>query len=358
MGLVLGMAAALWALGWAMKVPWRTRATLVGLLFAATVLANLVLPEGNALRAATGGSARDWLVLGGVAGLVLAYRAGLARLRRRAGPSPAPEAPRPGAVGAFGAAELDRYARHIMLREIGGPGQRRLRDARVLVVGAGGLGSPALLYLAAAGVGTLGVIDDDTVENANLQRQIIHSDDRIGMPKVFSAEAAIRALNPFVAVRPYRRRLTEEMAADLFADYDLILDGSDNFATRYLVNRAAVALGKPLIAAAMTQWEGQVSLYHPAAGTPCYQCVFPQAPAPGLVPTCAEAGIVAPLPGVIGSLMALEAVKALTGAGAGLGGRLLIFDALQAETRVIAVRPRADCPVCGAGGVAAAGRGA
>ncbi|PQO22605.1 molybdopterin biosynthesis protein, partial [Rhodobacteraceae bacterium WD3A24] len=258
-----------------------------------------------------------------------------------------------GQGGGFRPAELERYARHIVLREVGGPGQKKLRDARVLVVGAGGLGSPALLYLAAAGVGTLGVIDDDVVENANLQRQIIHSDARIGMPKVFSAQAAISELNPFVTVRPYHRRLSEEIAPELLADYDLVLDGSDNFDTRYLVNRAAVAAGLPLISAAMTQWEGQISLYDPARGGPCYECVFPERPAPGLVPSCAEAGVIAPLPGVIGAMMAMEAVKTITGAGTGLRGRLMIHDALYAETRDIALKPRPDCPACGGRGARA-----
>ena len=234
-----------------------------------------------------------------------------------------------------------------MLREIGGPGQRRLKDAKVLVIGAGGLGAPALLYLAASGVGTIGVIDDDVVETSNLQRQVIHTDARIGLPKVRSASEAMRALNPFIEVRPYQRRLDGTLAADLFADYDLILDGSDNFDTRYLANRTAVALGKPLIAAAITQWEGQISLYDPAGGGPCYECVFPVRPAPGAAPSCAEAGVAAPLPGVLGSLMALEAVKVLTGAGDGLRGRLMLFDGLHGENRSITLRKRADCPVCG-----------
>jgi molybdopterin/thiamine biosynthesis adenylyltransferase len=306
------------------------------------VLLHLALPDGHALRQATGGDARGWLALGVVAGLVAGYGAGLSRARSRAAPVPAATPP-----GRFSPAELDRYARHIMLREIGGPGQRQLRDARVLVVGAGGLGSPALLYLAAAGVGTIGVIDDDRVENANLARQIIHADARIGMPKVFSAEMAMKALNPFVTVRPYHRRLDEDIAPGLFADHDLILDGSDNFDTRYLVNRVAVATGKPLIAAAITQWEGQISLYHPATGGPCYACLFPDRPAPGMVPTCAEAGVAGPLPGVIGAMMAMEAVKHLTGAGETLRGRLMIHDALYAEARVIAARRRPDCAICG-----------
>lgn len=242
---------------------------------------------------------------------------------------------------------LDRYARHILLREIGGPGQRRLKDARVLVIGAGGLGAPALLYLAAAGVGTIGVVDDDRVEISNLQRQIIHSDARIGMPKVFSAEVAVRALNPHVDFRPYHRRLDAASAAALIADYDLVLDGTDNFDTRYLVNRVCADLGKPLIAAAITQWEGQISLYDPARGAPCYRCVFPERPAPGLVPTCAEAGVAAPLPGVIGAMMAMEAVKEITGAGEGLRGRLIIHDALYAETRAITARRNPACPDCG-----------
>ncbi len=217
----------------------------------------------------------------------------------------------------------------------------------MLVIGAGGLGSPVCLYLAAAGVGVIGVVDDDTVDSSNLQRQIIHRDQGIGMPKVHSAAEAMRALNPFVEVRPYQRRLDEDSAAALFAEYDLILDGTDNFDTRYMVNRVAAELGKPLIAGAITQWEGQISLYDPARGTPCYQCVFPERPAPGMVPTCAEAGVAAPLPGVIGSIMAMEAVKHLTGAGQTLAGRLMIHDALYTETRVISIKPRPDCPVCG-----------
>ncbi len=341
--LVLGMAGALWGVGWAMGMPHQARWLTIGLLYVGVMIAHTVLPDGNALRANTGGSAAPWLLLGAAAGIVWIYRQGLMRLRRMV-PDTLAEPPQP---GKFSEAELNRYARHIMLREVGGPGQRALSQARVLVIGAGGLGSPALLYLAAAGVGTIGVIDDDAVDATNLQRQVIHSDARIGMAKVFSAQAAVEALNPFVTLRPYNRRLDDGIAAELFADYDLILDGSDNFDTRYLVNRAAVAAGKPLIAAAMTQWEGQISLYDPARGGPCFECVFPTRPAPGLVPSCAEAGIVAPLPGVIGSMMALEAVKHITDAGEGLRGRMLIHDALYTETRIIALKRRPDCPVCG-----------
>jgi len=293
---------------------------------------------------AAAGYVRLWIAVG-LIGLVAAiYGEGVRWLRRRTRAAPV-AAPAP---GGFRAAELDRYARHIILREIGGPGQQRLKAAKVLVVGAGGLGSPVLLYLAAAGVGVIGMIDDDVVEGSNLQRQVIHTDGRIGMPKVFSAEVAMRALNPFIEVRPYHRRLTGEIAVDLIRGYDLVLDGTDDFDTRYLVNQACVAAGVPLISGAIAQWEGQVSLFHPAKGTPCYACVFPVKPAPGLVPTCAEAGVAAPLPGVIGSIMAMEAVKWITGAGEGLAGRLMIHDALYGETRVIGARRRADCQVCGA----------
>ena len=344
MVLVLGMAAALWGIGALMKTPLRLRLWMLAALWAGVVLGHITLPDGHPLRQATGGAAQGWVALGIVVALVLAYRSGLRRLRAKAQPVAA-AAP----AGAFRPAELDRYARHILLREIGGPGQRRMKDARVLVVGAGGLGSPALFYLAAAGVGTIGVIDEDVVEGSNLQRQIIHTDDRIGMPKVFSAEQAMKALNPFITVQCYNRRLDDAVARDLIADHDLILDGTDNFDTRYLVNRICAELGKPLIAGAITQWEGQLSLWHPSEGGPCYECVFPTRPAPGLVPTCAEAGVAAPLPGVIGSMMAMEAVKHLTGAGETLRGRLMIHDALYAETRVITVKRRPDCAACGDG---------
>ncbi|GHC65716.1 HesA/MoeB/ThiF family protein [Neogemmobacter tilapiae] len=293
-----------------------------------------------------GGDFSAWFFWGLVVGVVLAYRFLFRWMTRKRAVVGAAEAPR----GPFAADELQRYARHIALREIGGPGQKRLKEARVLVVGAGGLGAPLLMYLAASGVGVIGVIDDDAVELTNLQRQIIHATERVGLPKVQSALLAMRALNPHVEVRPYNRRLTAEIVEDLLADYDLVLDGSDNFDTRYLVNAACVRAGKPLIAAAITQWEGQLSLYHPAAGGACYECLFPERPAPGMVPTCAEAGVAAPLPGVMGSLMALEAVKHLTGAGEGLRGRLMLFDGLEMETRVIRTNARVGCPVCGGKG--------
>ena len=346
--LVFAMAAALWGLGWVMKAPVNARLLMIALLYVAVLIVHVAFPAGHALRTATGGSAAFWLILGGFVALVLAYRAGLSRLRARAEGAEAARAA-PVQTGTFSEAELERYARHIVLREIGGAGQKALKNARVLVIGAGGLGAPALQYLAAAGVGTIGVVDDDVVDSGNLQRQVIHTDARIGMAKVFSAEAAMTALNPFVTVRPYNRRLTEDIAADLFADYDIILDGTDNFTTRYLSNRVAVAQGKPLVSGALSQWEGQISVFDPARDAPCYQCIFPQAPAPGLAPSCAEAGVLSPLPGVIGAMMAAEAVKLITGAGEPLRGAMLIYDALWGETRRIALKPRADCPVCNGG---------
>ncbi len=343
--LVLLLVVAIWFGGAYLGTPKSLRASFLAVLYVAIVGIQLVFPETHPLRVATGGSADRWLILGGMVLLVLGYRAVLQALRRRvvveekAAPS----------SGGFSETELNRYARHIVLREVGGPGQKALKEAKVLVIGAGGLGAPALQYLAAAGIGTIGVVDDDVVDNANLQRQVIHRDQDIGMPKVFSAQAAMEAQNPYVTVRPYHRRLTAEIAADLVAEYDLVLDGTDNFDTRYLVNQACVAAGKPLISGALSQWEGQLSVFDPTNGAPCYQCIFPQAPAPHLAPSCAEAGVIGPLPGVIGSMMAVEAVKVVTGAGTALRGQMVIYDALYGESRTIGVARRNDCPVCGSG---------
>jgi molybdopterin/thiamine biosynthesis adenylyltransferase len=339
---VLLTALALLALGAVLGLPGRLLALVLAILWGAALLAHLVLPEGHAIARALGGDARVWGAAGVVAVLAFLYRHMLGLLRNRAKP-----APQSSESAALSDAELERYARHIVLREVGGMGQRRLKEAKVLVVGAGGLGSPALLYLAAAGVGTIGVIDDDTVSVSNLQRQVIHSDARIGQPKVVSAEAAMKALNPHVTVRPMNRRLTEAEAPALFADYDLILDGSDNLDTRHLVNAAAVAARKPLVSAAITQWEGQISLYDPARGAPCYACVFPERPADGLAPSCAVGGVMGALPGVVGAMMAVEAIKEITGAGEGLRGRMLIYDALYGESRQFTLRRNPACPVCG-----------
>ena len=345
--LVLVLMAGLWALGWVFgtspKV--RLRAMVAVWLVAGAVFAI----AGDRLAGLRAADIRSWAAASVFLALVAAYVWGLRWLRARrvvVTPAPIPVVP---TSTKFSDAELDRYARHILLHEIGGPGQKALKAASVLVVGAGGLGSPVLLFLAASGVGRLVIVDDDVVEASNLQRQVIHQTARIGMAKVESAKAAIAALNPFVVVEAVKSRLGQENAAGLIAGVDLVLDGSDNFDTRYLVNRVCAGLGKPLIAAAITQWEGQLSLYDPAKGTPCYECVFPDRPAPGMVPTCAEAGVAAPLPGIMGSMMAMEAVKHLTGAGQTYAGRLLVLDALYGDSRVFQIEKRADCPVCGVG---------
>ena len=318
---------------------------IVGIGLSFVIAVQLTLPTGHPLKEATGGSLANWLILATVVAVILGYRWVLRRLRARAGA----ETSAPEKTDTLTAAELDRYARHIVLREVGGPGQQKLRRARVLVIGAGGLGAPVLQYLAAAGVGTIGVIDDDTVSASNLQRQVLFRDDQVGMPKVFAAQANLAALNPFVEVLPYNRHLTEMIAPKLFAEFDLVLDGTDTFATRYMVNAAAATAGKPLVSGAIGQWEGQVTLFDNSTGTPCYACLFPEAPADGLAPSCAEAGVVGALPGIVGSIMAVEAIKHIVGAGQTLTGRMLIFDALYGETRTVAIDRREDCQICGAG---------
>lgn len=348
MALVLVMAACMWGIGMVLGAPKSARWAMIGLLYLAVVGAQIVLPAEHPLALATGGSLALWLLLGGAVALVLAYSSILQRLRAKAA-ARAEETQREEAAQAlFTDTELNRYARHIVLREVGGLGQKKLKDAKVLVVGAGGLGSPVLLYLAAAGVGRIGVVDDDVVDNSNLQRQVIHTDAAIGTPKVLSAAAAMTAQNPYVQVVPYPRRLTEADAAEIIGEYDLVLDGTDNFDTRYLVNEICVAQGKPLISGALSQWEGQLSVFDVPSGAPCYQCIFPEAPAPGMAPSCAEAGVIGPLPGVVGTMMAAEAIKVITGAGAALRGEMMIYDALWGETRKIGLKPRSDCPTCGA----------
>ncbi len=230
------------------------------------------------------------------------------------------------------AQELQRYARHIVLREVGGPGQQKLKAARVLVIGAGGLGAPVLLYLAAAGVGTLGVVDDDTVSLSNLQRQVIHATSDVGLRKVDSAEAAIARLNPHVAIETHMMRLDASNALDLISKYDIVADGSDNFATRYLVSDACYFAKKPLVTAAVGTFDGSLTTLraHETRGgvrNPTYRCLFPEPPPPGTVPACAEAGILGALPGILGSMMALEVIREIVDFGEGLVGRLLMVDA-------------------------------
>nr|WP_256500429.1 HesA/MoeB/ThiF family protein [Limimaricola litoreus] len=344
------MIATLWGIGALTGAPRQARLYMVGLLMTGVIAGHLILPDGHPLRMATGGEAALWLLILAGGAMVWGYGRGLRLLKARAAPVEVP-APRKG----FSETELTRYARHITLREIGGPGQGALKRARVLVIGAGGLGCPALTYLAAAGVGTIGVIDDDDVDLSNLGRQVLFDEAQIGRPKVHAAAEKLRAQNPHVEIRPYARRLTSEIAEELFGDYDLILDGTDNFATRETVNAATVATARPLVAAALTQWEGQISLYEPARGTPCWACVFPEKPEASLIPSCAEAGVLSPLPGIIGAMMAAEAIKRLTGAGETLAGRLMIHDTLYAETRVIRIKPRAGCATCDGRGLEAGG---
>jgi molybdopterin/thiamine biosynthesis adenylyltransferase len=246
--------------------------------------------------------------------------------------------------------QIRRYARHILLPEVGGAGQGRLLSARVLVVGAGGLGSPLLLYLAAAGIGTIGIVDDDRVDLSNLQRQIVHDMESIGRPKVDSASERLAAINPDVAVERHVLRLTGENAADQVARYDIVADGSDNFATRYLLNDVCFQVGRPLVAAAMLRFDAQISTFKAYLGPPhpCYRCIFREAPPPGLVPSCSEAGVIGALPGMVGSMQALEVVKELLGIGDGLSGRLILIDSLAGTQTEIAVARDPSCPLCGA----------
>jgi adenylyltransferase/sulfurtransferase len=253
---------------------------------------------------------------------------------------------------AFTEQQMLRYARHIVLPEIGGVGQRRLLEAKVLLIGAGGLGSPLLLYLAAAGVGTLGVVDDDRVELANLQRQIAHPTTRIGQAKIESAALSARSLNPEVELIGHQQRLGPDNAAALVEPYDLVADGSDNFATRDAVHAACLRLGKTLVSAAVQGLEGQLTTFKAHLGPPhpCYRCLFPAEPPPNLIPSCAEGGVLGPAAGVIGCLQAVEVVKEILGVGDSLSGTLVLYDALGTALRPVRFSRRAACPLCGTNG--------
>ena len=250
--------------------------------------------------------------------------------------------------------EVERYARHLVLREIGGPGQQKLKAARVLIVGAGGLGAPAALYLAAAGVGRLGIVDGDEVALSNLQRQVLYGTVDVGRGKVVAAGERLVALNPHVAIDPHPMMLDQTNAADLIRNYDVVLDGTDSFETRFHVNAACYAEGKPLVSGAIGRWTGQLSVFEAgltrgkalAERKPCYRCLVSEIPPDA--ETCSAVGVMGALAGVIGSMMALEAIKAITGAGETLSGRLMIYDALGAEVRTVGLPPDPECPVCGA----------
>jgi adenylyltransferase/sulfurtransferase len=247
----------------------------------------------------------------------------------------------------FNDEQIHRYARHILLPEVGGTGQQKLLQSKVLLIGAGGLGSPLALYLAAAGVGTLGLVDDDLVELSNLQRQVAHTTDRIGQPKVESAAEAIRALNPDVTVVRHRVRLDASNAMALIADYDLVCDGTDSFDSRFLINDACFFAKKTLVSAAILRFDGQLATYKPHAGGPCYRCLFREPPPPGQVPTCAQAGVLGAVAGTMGTLQGTEVVKELLGIGQSMAGRLLIYDALETTFRTIKAKRDPGCPLCG-----------
>lgn len=245
--------------------------------------------------------------------------------------------------------EISRYSRHILLREVGGVGQARLREAKVLLVGAGGLGSPLLMYLAAAGVGTIGLVDDDVVDLSNLQRQIAHTTGSLGTPKVESAIERANAINPLVRIVPHRTRLGVENILDVFAEYDIVCDGTDNFPTRFLISDACVLAKKTLVSAAVLRFDGQLSTFKPHAGEgcPCYRCLYPAPPPDGLVPTCSEAGVLGAVTGVMGTLQATEVLKEILGIGESMSGRVLVWDALSARFRTIKLRPDPACIACG-----------
>ncbi len=241
--------------------------------------------------------------------------------------------------------QVKRYSRHIIMPQIGSRGQRKLMESRVLVIGAGGLGGPVALYLALAGVGTIGLVDFDTVDLSNLQRQVLHNSDTVGMPKVESAIQTLAKYNPEVTVVPHEFPINSENAMDLVAQYDIVVNGADNFATRYLVNDAAYLNGKPVVDGSILIFDGQVTVYQPGRG--CYRCLFPEPPPPGMVPNCAEAGVLGALTGTIGSIQATEVVKLILGIGETLTGRLLLVDALNMEFRVVRTRRNPGCPLCG-----------
>jgi adenylyltransferase/sulfurtransferase len=243
--------------------------------------------------------------------------------------------------------QVARYARHLILPEVGGAGQRKLLNSKVLLLGAGGLGSPAAYYLAAAGLGTLGILDFDNVDASNLQRQILHGVEDIGRPKVDSAADALTRINPDVKVIKHRTHVSSENALQIFEPYDVIVDGTDNFPTRYLANDAAHFLAKPLVHGAIYRFEGQMTMFDSARGTGCYRCLFEQPPPPGAVPSCAEAGVFGVLPGIIGSMMAFETIKHILGIGDTLVGRLLIFEGVDMTFRTLRLRRNLACPVCG-----------
>jgi|TARA_Y100000287_G_scaffold5559_1_gene4519 molybdopterin/thiamine biosynthesis adenylyltransferase len=339
---ILSFIIFAWFLTGYLGMSRNSRLGIVFAMFLSILLSLLVLAETNSFSITMGGWA-PWATISFLVGLVFLFQLFIKILKNKSKDHKSNDNEK---NDEFSEHELERYSRHIILKEIGGLGQRRIKDSSVLILGVGGLGSPVIQYLAASGVGTIGIIDDDKVSLSNLQRQVIYPTEQLGEQKVFSATEAIYKLNSNVNVRPYNRRLNAEIAEEIFSEYDVIVDGTDNFETRYIANAAATKTNKPLVSGALSQWEGQVSVFAPHQGGPCYACVFPKPPKEGAVLTCAEGGVFSPLPGVIGSFMAVETLKILTQSGSTLLGQMFIYDSLNGETRKIKTDRSINCPVC------------
>ena len=331
-----------WFLAGYLGMSQNLRAIYVGILLAGILGALVLIPETHSFSIRMGGWA-PWATILFIFGVAFLFRLFISALRNKSNEIYFADVQE---ADEFSNHELERYSRHIILRELGGLGQRRIKDSKVLIIGAGGLGAPIIQYLAASGVGTIGIIDHDKVSLSNLQRQVIYLTNQVGEQKVFSAADAIYKLNGNVNVRPYNRRLNSEIAEEIFSEYDVIVDGTDNFETRYIANAAAMTTKKPLISGALSQWEGQVSVFSPHQGGPCYACVFPTPPKDGLALTCSEGGVFSPLPGVVGSVMAVETLKILSQSGETLLGQMFIYDGLRGESRKIKLKPIKKCPVC------------
>ena len=338
----LSLLILAWFLAGYLGVSQNLRATYVGILLAGILGALVLIPETHSFSIRMGGWA-PWATISFIFGVVFLFRLFISALRNKSNEIYFADVQE---ADEFSNHELERYSRHIILRELGGLGQRRIKDSKVLIIGAGGLGAPVIQYLAASGVGTIGIIDHDKVSLSNLQRQVIYLTNQVGEQKVFSAADAIYKLNSNVNVRPYNRRLNSEIAEEIFSEYDVIVDGTDNFETRYIANAAATTTKKPLVSGALSQWEGQVSVFAPHQGGPCYACVFPTPPKDGLALTCSEGGVFSPLPGVVGSVMAVETLKILSQSGETLLGQMFIYDGLRGESRKIKLKPIKKCPVC------------
>tara|TARA_B100001059_G_scaffold180636_1_gene181436 strand:- start:501 stop:1538 length:1038 start_codon:yes stop_codon:yes gene_type:complete len=331
-----------WFLAGYLGVSQNLRAIYVFILMTGILLTLFLIPETNSFSVNMGGWA-PWATISFVLGVTFFFRYFVKVLRNKSVDIKLSDVKE---SNEFSSHELERYSRHIILKELGGLGQRRIKDSSVLVIGAGGLGSPVIQYLAASGVGIIGIIDHDKVSLSNLQRQVIFPTKKVGEQKVFSAADAIHKLNSNVSVRPYNRRLNSEIAEEIFSEYDVIVDGTDNFETRYISNAAANVTKKHLVSGALSQWEGQVSVFAPHKGAPCYACVFPTPPKEGLALTCSEGGVFSPLSGVIGSVMAVETLKILSQSGNTLLGQMFIYDGLRGESRKIKIKPNKKCPVC------------